>query len=306
MTLALCLPTLNPGCTFRLWLEAFISQTVVVSDCLVIDSASNDLTPQLCEEAGFRVHAIRRESFDHGGTRQLGVRLCPDAEIIIFMTQDAFLATPESIYNLVAAFEDPQVGVSFGRQLPRVVAGPIEAHARFFNYPPKSCLNSLADIPSLGIKAAFISNSFAAYRRSALESVGGFPQNCLVSEDTYVAAKLVLSGWKVAYCADAKVYHSHDYGFIDEFKRYFDIGVFHAQEPWIMEKFGKAEGEGFRFFVSELKYLWPKYFYLIPSSLLRTVIKYLGFKLGKVEKLLPVLLKKRLSMYPIFGERRRC
>ncbi|VCW13919.1 hypothetical protein BANRA_01245 [Escherichia coli] len=42
----------------------------------------------------------------------------------------------------------------------------------------------------------------------------------------YYTAKAILAGYKVAYVADAVVKHSHNYSPIDEFKRYFDIGVF--------------------------------------------------------------------------------
>ena len=202
--------------------------------------------------------------------------------------------------RLVAAFADPQVGVAYGRQLPADNATPIAAHARTFNYPPINSLKSSVDIQPLGIKTAFVSNSFAAYRRSALEDVGGFPDRCIVSEDTFVAAKMILAGWKVAYCADAQVYHSHNYTWRQEFQRYFDIGVFHAREPWVRREFGGAEGEGVRFLKSELKYLLREAPHLIPSALVRTVIKYLGFRAGLAERYLPVKLKSRLSMQKAF------
>jgi rhamnosyltransferase len=180
--------------------------------------------------------------------------------------------------------------------LPRKSAGPIEAHARLFNYPPESLLKSSADIPSLGIKAAFISNSFAAYRCSALREVHGFPMNTIVSEDTYVAAMMIEAGWKIKYCADAAVYHSHNYTMTQEFQRYFDLGVFHSREPWIRGRFGHAEGEGRKFVLSKLTFLRKKNKWLIPSALLRTVIKYLGFRLGFCEAYLPIKLKVWLSM----------
>ena len=55
-------------------------------------------------------------------------------------------------------------------------ANPIEAHARLFNYPPVSAIRSLEDAAAMGFKAIFFSNSFGAYRRTALEQVGGFPK----------------------------------------------------------------------------------------------------------------------------------
>ena len=65
-----------------------------------------------------------------------------------------------------------------------------------------------------------------------------------------VAARRLKAAYKIAYAADACVYHSHDYSLWREMKRYFDMGVFHAHESWIREEFGGAEVEGMKFVVS--------------------------------------------------------
>lgn len=107
--------------------------------------------------------------------------------------------------------------MAYGRQLPRPQANPIEAHARLAIIL-QSQLKSFED-KYLGIKTAFCSNSFAAYRKSAYEAVGGFP--CMyTSEDSFIAAKMLKSGYKVAYNADACVHHSHGYTTIEGFSRY--------------------------------------------------------------------------------------
>jgi rhamnosyltransferase len=51
----------------------------------------------------------------------------------------------------------------------------------------------------------------------------------------FYTAKAILAGYKVAYVSEAVVSHSHNYTPIDEFKRYFDIGVFHTDEYWLRE-----------------------------------------------------------------------
>jgi rhamnosyltransferase len=154
----------------------------------------------------------------------------------------------------------------------------------------------------MGIKSIFISNSFAAYRREALLASGGFPKNVIFGEDTITAARLLLSGWKVAYVAEAQVYHSHSYTWKQEFKRYFDIGVLHARARWLLQEFGTAGGEGGRFVRSELRYLWPLHWSLIPSALIRTALKLVGYRLGRIEKRLSPGLKRRLSMHPGFWD----
>lgn len=294
-TTALVVPTLNPGESFQSWLEALDRQTLQPDQRLLIDSASTDRTISLALEAGFRVRSIRREHFSHGGTRQSAVKSLDGADIIIFLTQDAILADERSLERLLDAFNDPQVAAAYGRQLPRPGADPIEAHARLFNYPENDHVRSRQDIPTLGIKSSFLSNSFAAWRRDALLEVGGFPRHTIQNEDAWVASKLILAGYKIAYSADATVSHSHGYSWRQEFKRYFDIGVFHARDPWIGKSFGTAASEGKRFVVSELRYLAKLGPRFIPSACIRTALKLLGFKLGNHEARLPLWLKRQLT-----------
>ncbi|BBA36240.1 family 2 glycosyl transferase [Methylocaldum marinum] len=302
--IGLIVPTLNAGALWPSWLTAFERQTRRPDRLLVIDSSSDDDTVALARSYGFGVHVIAKADFNHGGTRQLGIGLLHDAEIIVFMTQDALLAGPDAIERLLEAFADERVGAAYGRQLPHRDAKPIGAHARLFNYPPQSRVRSLEDRRQLGIKTAFISNSFAAYRRSALLDVGGFPTDTVMNEDTFVAGKMLLSGWKVAYRADARVHHSHDYAYADEFKRYFDIGVFHARTPWLQETFGKAAGEGRRYVVSELRYLAKNAPRLVPSAVLRSGLKWLGFKMGSsLHRKLPLFLNRRLSLHRAYWRR---
>ncbi|MBD9355125.1 glycosyltransferase family 2 protein [Methylomonas albis] len=297
----LIVPTLNAGELWESWLQAFAAQTVKPDYLLLIDSSSTDRTVALAIDAGFEVQVIAKPEFNHGGTRQFGVNRLVDADILVFLTQDALLAAPDAIEKLLAVFADDSVGAAYGRQLPHRNAEPIGAHARLFNYPPKSQLRSMQDKAQFGIKTVFISNSFAAYRRSALMDVGGFPLNTIMNEDTFAVGKMLLNGWKVAYCGDAAVFHSHDYGFFDEFKRYFDIGVFHAHTPWLQQTFGGASGEGLRFVLSELKYLSKNAPWLMPSALLRTVLKWLGYKLGcALHAKLPCSLNRRFSLHKAY------
>jgi len=298
---ALIVPTLNAGPRWREWLEAYGRQSLKPDVALVVDSASSDDTAALARAQGFEVRPIARAEFNHGGTRQAAADSLPEADILVFMTQDALLDGPTALERLLEAFREPSVGAAFGRQLPHHDAGPIGAHARLFNYPPHSELRSLDDRARLGIKTAFISNSFAAYRRSALARVGGFPRDTIMNEDTFVAGRMLTAGWRIAYVAEAAVRHSHDYRLGEEFRRYFDIGVFHADSPWLRQTFGGAGGEGRRFVQSELRYLLRHAPALIPAMLLRTGLKWLGYTLGsRCHPRLPLPLKRNLSMHRNF------
>lgn len=297
--LSIVVPTLNAATDWPGFAPALLAN-VAPEQVLILDSSSTDGTADLARTAGFHVRTITRESFNHGGTRQLAADLLPEADILVYLTQDALLASGEAIAELLKAFDDPEIGAAYGRQLPRVNATPIEAHARLFNYPARSSIRTLSSRRDLGFKSIFISNSFAAYRREALFAVGGFQSDVIFGEDTIVAAKLLLTGWKIAYVADAQVYHSHAYTWTQDFKRYFDIGVLHSRENWLLREFGSTGGEGARFVRSELSYLWTRRWWDIPSALVRTALKLTGYRLGKMEHKLGNGWKRNLSMYPGF------
>jgi len=294
-------PTLNAARDWPRFVPPLVS-SVPPDRVLILDSSSTDGTGELAHTAGFRVVSIARSEFNHGGTRQLAVELLQDADILVFLTQDAVLAHPDAVSRLIEPFSDPTVAAAFGRQLPRPGATPIESHARLFNYPPQSGARTLASREELGFKAIFISNSFAAYRRDALMAAGGFPRNVIFGEDTITAAKLLLSGQKIAYVAEAQVYHSHSYTWTQDFKRYFDIGVLHTRDSWLLKEFGGTGGEGGRFVKSEMRFLWPKNKRYLFSALMRSGIKLIGYRLGRNENKLGPILKRKLSMHRSFWE----
>lgn len=266
-------------------------------DTFVVDSSSTDGTQELGKSRTTKFTSIPSSDFNHGGTRQMMVNSNPGYDFYVFLTQDAYLEDKHAVENLIEHFHDDQVAAVCGRQLPHLDASPLAEHARFFNYPATPLVKSLDDAKIFGIKIAFMSNSFAAYRSKALLEVGGFPEHVIFAEDMYVAAKMLLNGWKVAYAGNACCRHSHNYTLMEEFHRYFDMGVFHAREPWIRERFGGAGGEGLRYVKSELKFLGFSRLYLWPGAILRNTCKLLAYKLGQKEESLPKGLKKKFGMY---------
>jgi rhamnosyltransferase len=226
----------------------------------------------------------------------MGAECAEEADILIYLTQDAVPFETRAFERLVQAFDDPEIAAAYGRQLPRDRANAIEAHSRYFSYPAESRVRSWESRCTMGFKSIFFSNAFGAYRRSALMGVGGFSSDVIFGEDTLVVARMHRAGWKTAYIADAVVRHSHSYSIAEEFRRYFDIGVLHARESWLIDQFGAASGEGRRFVISEIKHLLKHGAYLLPSALARTVAKYIGYKLGRGESRITPRLKYHLGL----------
>ena len=297
MFVYLIVPTQNPGRLWQQWLAAMGRLQPSIAG-LVVDSASTDSTDFSALPSSWQFLRIAAADFNHGGTRTMALNYAPSGtEVVVFMTQDALLASTDALKTLLGAFVDPTIACAYGRQLPHDDATPLAEHARGFNYPKTSRTISMDDQVQLGLKTCFLSNSFAAYRLADLLAVGGFPSDVILGEDMYVAARLLMAGKRVAYVAEACVQHSHNYTLIQEFRRYFDTGVFHVRSPWMLKAFGEAGGEGLRFVRSELSFLWHRAPSWIPAALARTFAKWLGYKLGRQESRLPLALKRWCSMH---------
>lgn len=295
------IPTLNAGDKWSEAVKMLKSQTYPINKTIIIDSGSTDLTLSPDLVGGFEVLHIDKKDFDHGGTRHMAVEKYPEADIYLFLTQDAILADEVAIENLIRAFElNPQLGMVYGRQLPHKGAKELESHLRIFNYPSQSQVRSLEDAPKYGIKTISCSNSFAAYKRAAYWEAGGFPSGTILGEDVIIAGHMLLKGWQKAYLAEAAVYHSHNYSLKEEFKRYFDIGVFHATNTWIFQHFGRAESEGIKYLKSEMDYLYKNNKWMIPKSMLSIFCKWLGYKAGLHHDKLSMRLNRNFSMHKAY------
>ncbi|QPF26020.1 hypothetical protein SB6424_05131 [Klebsiella pasteurii] len=297
MNYYIAIPTYNGGNIWKAAVEniqKYAPENLLVH---IIDSSSLDETASIARDAGFDVITISGEDFNHGGTRNLAVEKFSDVyDIVIFLTQDA-IPQPGFIEKIIEVFKDDKIACAYGRQLPHDDANPIAIHARYFNYPDISYSYGYESIKEMGLKTVFMSNSFSAYRLSTFREVGGFPCDTILCEDMYYTAKVVQTNHKVAYVSDAIVKHSHNYTPLEEFKRYFDIGVFHTNEQWIRNTFGGAGGEGKKFIISELKFLLKNGPLWIPVAFINNSMKILGYKLGQNYKYLPNAIVKKCSMH---------
>ena len=74
MRCSVIIPTRNAGEQIVSLLDALASQSVKPEEILVVDSQSDDGTQERARRAeGVRVVSIRRDDFDHGGTRDLSL-----------------------------------------------------------------------------------------------------------------------------------------------------------------------------------------------------------------------------------------
>ncbi|MBL4903228.1 MAG: glycosyltransferase family 2 protein [Desulfocapsa sp.] len=299
--ISIIIPTLNGGELFSKVLESIAMQEIHDEyELLVYDSASTDDTVKYAQSFGAEVVSVDRKNFDHGGTRTLAAQKAV-GDILVFMTQDAVLVGCNSLALLIEPLrknESSSVAVTYGRQLPNKDATPAAAHLRLFNYPPEPLVKTNNDKRKYGLKTVFVSNSFAAYKQDSLATCGYFKQGLIFGEDTCAVGRLLLEGYAIQYVSEAQVYHSHNYSLVEEFKRHFDIGVLHSAENWLLQEYGVAEGHGANYVRSAFSYfIRNNGWYLIPDLIIRSGMKYMGYKFGRNYKSLPVLLRMKLSMY---------
>lgn len=267
---------------------------------LIIDSSSTDETVALATSLGFDVRVIPKHEFSHATTRNKGIHILINEfklNYAILLTQDAGLTTIESIKRIIKPFDREKMGAVCGRQIPHDNANPVAAHSRFFNYKEYSYLNNKKSISKRGLKAAFMSNSFAAYNLKILSECNSFPKGLIFGEDMHLSAQMIVKGFNTYYESRAIVKHSHNYSLFEEFKRYFDIGVFHSTAPFLLENFKSPNNEGIKYLVSELNYCFKKgsvKWWL--NSLIRSGLKLLSYALGRNYMKINVDLCRKMSM----------
>ena len=172
-TVDVIIPAYRPGREFGELLHRLEEQEYRPRRILVMNTGEQYWNREWEKCPILEVHHLEQKDFDHGGTRRRAAELS-NADIIIFMTQDALPADRKVIGNLVCAVsENPGAGAAYARQLPRADCRFLERYTRSFNYPEQSSVKSLADIDKYGIKTYFCSNVCAAYDKGIYLKTGG-------------------------------------------------------------------------------------------------------------------------------------
>ena len=112
------IPAYRPREEFAGLLDALCSQSYPIENIIVMNTEEKFWNPKW-EDAfpKVKVTHLKKEDFDHGGTRRAAAKLS-DADIMVFMTQDAVPADQDLIQNLIRPLqENPKVGAAFARQL---------------------------------------------------------------------------------------------------------------------------------------------------------------------------------------------
>ena len=227
---------------------------------------------------------IEEKDFDHGRARNDAEKICT-SKYVLYMTDDALPYDETLGEKLMMAFDkysdgDGKVAVSFARQIAKPDAKYKEKYVREFNYPEYDIIKEKSKEGTLGIKNYFCSNVCAMYDREIFEKNGRFEENIILNEDTFYVYKAINDGYKIVYFSDAKVYHSHNYNYREQFERNFDIGVSQCEKKAIFSKIPSSR-EGMRMiFNVSIKLIKKLHFISLIDFMVECIYRYLGFKKG--------------------------
>lgn len=190
-TVAVVIPTRNRAARLRLALAGVRSQRRPPDEVVVVSDGSTDGTDDVAAGAG--VTLLRTDGVGAAGARNAGWR-ATSSDVVAFLDDDC-VPTPGWLAALTAGLDDPSVGIAQGATLPEGGVGP---RARSIHVTSETGLYECCNI---------------AYRRSALEDVGGFDESFTVrqgrpfGEDTDLAWRVRRRGWATRFAADAVVRH---------------------------------------------------------------------------------------------------
>lgn len=306
-TVDLMIPTYKPNKDLFRLLRRIGRQKYPVRKIYIVNTDEKYWDPSLEEEfPQVFVEHIREEEFDHGGTRHFMAQQS-DADLLLFMTQDALPADDQMVGGLAQCFADgyadATIAAAYARQVAKSGAGRLDQVSRSFNYPAKSRVKTKADLQELGIKTYFCSDVCAMYDRRIYTELGGFPRPVIFNEDMIFASRIIKAGYGVAYAAEARVQHSHNYSGSQQFHRNFNIGVSQAQHPEVFADL-PSEGEGIRLVKASAKsFREQKRGWLVVPLFWQSFCKYTGYWLGKHYRKIPRGMVRAISGSPAYWKK---
>ena len=174
---------------------------------VLVDDASTDATWELMSRKAAEkenVHAIRLERRSgKGAALNAGLAASPDGDVVVVCDADLRLA-PDYLRQLVPAFGDPKVGAAAAFVTSaNPNASVVARYAALETWVHQ--LVTAAGKDRLGLNPATFAGS--AYRRAALEAVGGFLADS-AADDVGTSAKLTRAGWRTRFVRAARADHS--------------------------------------------------------------------------------------------------
>lgn len=254
-------------------------KNVEIKKISYILTKSKDNTENILKNISADYSIVEPTDFSHSLTRE-EVAIKSTADIVVFITQDIEIRNEDWLEKLVKPIIDGEAEASFSRQLTKY--DNIEKYTREKNYPAESYIVSKADIEKIGLRTFFFSDASSAIKTDIFKKLNGYDgKNLLISEDMYIAHKLIMNGYRIKYCADSIVYHSHKFTLKKLYKRYYDTGKFFKQNSYLDQYGTNSTGGGLAKYILK-RAIQDKNFKVLLRFVPDMAARFLGMKMGKM------------------------
>lgn len=257
-----------------------MQKDVKINEIKYILTESNDNTEKKLKELKIDFQKIRKEDFSHSLTREKAA-FDSKADIIVFITQDIKIQRDDWLYYLTKEIIDGTVDACYSRQL--CDNNTIEKYTRECNYPEVSRIVSKDDIEKLGLKTFFFSDASSAIKRETFVKLNGYDhKNLVINEDMYIAYKLITNGYKIKYCAESEVVHSHQFTLKQYYNRYKDTGKFFKENSYLNNYKVNQAGGSMAIYVLK-RALQDKNWSILTKYIPNMAARFIGMKMGKID-----------------------
>ena len=243
-----------------------------------IYTRSNDNTEQILKELQALYSIVEPQDFSHSLSREK-IAMRSNADILVFISQDIEIKRNDWLQKLILPIVNSETEAAFSRQLTKF--DNIEKYTREKNYPEKSYIVSKEDVEKLGLKTFFFSDASSAIKTNIFKELNGYDGKKLpTNEDMYIAYKIIMNGYKIKYCSDSEVYHSHQFTLKQLYKRYYDTGIFWATNEYF-DDFGTTKTGGSLAIYILKRIIKDKNVKLLICFFPNMFIRFVGMRLGK-------------------------
>ena len=253
-------------------------KNVEIKEITYILTKGTDNSEKILDKIKAKYTTIEAKDFSHSLTRE-NAAMKSNADILVFITQDIEIKNDDWLEKLVQPIINNEAEACYSRQLTKY--NNIEKYTREKNYPEESFIVSKADIEKMGLRTFFFSDASAAIKTEVFQKLNGYDQKKLeLSEDMYIAYKIIMNGYRIKYCADSIVYHSHDFTLKQLYKRYYDTGVFFKKNAYL-DKYGTNKtGGGLATYILK-RAIQDKNIKVILEFFPNMIARFIGMKMGK-------------------------
>ena len=257
-----------------------MQKRVTINKYRYVVTKGTDNTEQILQDLKIDYKLIKPEEFSHALTREKEA-MESNADILVFITQDVIIKDEYWLYNLVKDIEKNECEACYSRQI--CTNNTIEKYTREKNYPEESFVVTKKDISRLGLRTFFFSDASSAIKKDIFLKLKGYDGKKLpINEDMYIAYKLIMNNYRINYCAESKVIHSHQFTLKQIYKRYYDIGKFFKENPYLDNYKTNKTGGNLALYILK-RAIQDKNINVLINFIPNMSARFLGMKKGKYD-----------------------